>query len=194
MSWGRRPVPAFAAERRCAKSTARASQAGTQQPCALTHRRCRGQTFCSGVRTPSFRRFSRSGSLMAGSPQAMRPRSSLVGGPLRLAAIDTGKPHGHRARSAVNASLALFHFGADTRLSSPDERASPCAARPPHRPRLARAGRRHRRDRCRAPTRTGRRRGSACGYDSNPPRSSPGRTAARSTGRSAVFRAQEACR
>src|SRR5205814_10694676 len=46
---GRCPVPAFAADRRWAKSTARASQPGTQQRCALTQRRCRGQTFCKAA-------------------------------------------------------------------------------------------------------------------------------------------------
>jgi hypothetical protein len=55
-------------------------------------------------------------------------------------------------------------------------------------------GRRDRAVRCRAPTRTGRHRGSACGYDSNPAKPSRGRTAARGSDGQAQFRAQEACR
>src|SRR5205823_12043089 len=39
-------------------------------PCALTQRRWRGQTFCEGVRTPSFGRFRRSGNLMTSSLSA----------------------------------------------------------------------------------------------------------------------------
>jgi hypothetical protein len=61
MSCGFWLIPALAHDRKWAKSTIVASHCGTQQPCDLTQRRCRGQTFLAGTCTPNFERFSRRG-------------------------------------------------------------------------------------------------------------------------------------
>jgi len=77
MSCGFCAVPALAADRRWANSITAAGQWGTQQPCDLTQRRCRRQTFRGNGRTPIFGGFNLRGSIMR-RPRYDRAQAALV--------------------------------------------------------------------------------------------------------------------
>src|ERR1051325_7025705 len=194
MSCGRCPVPALAAERKCAKSTLNDRQFGTQQPCERTHLRCRGQIFWIGSRKPIFGRFRRSGKFMTPS-RAREPSSLSPELAARASIFLPAKRSGREDRNALPKPLARLGYIREAApptvkrvhiVIASGARGAPNIHRLVHRPTPAKADRRARARRCRAPTRTGRHRGTTCGYDSNPPKAWPDHTVAPGPARSAT--------